>query len=104
MLLLFLFLFLEVESHPIYLLSSQALKKEIEKISKEGKGGNLKTLQKQLTEKEHQISRLRNQKKELQNLTRVEARNEKHVMRLKAEVDSMKREKVNLTKRIEEER
>ncbi|GMH93036.1 hypothetical protein TL16_g12518 [Triparma laevis f. inornata] len=82
----------------------ETLKKEIEKISKEGKGGNLKTLQKQLAEKEHQISRLRNQKKELQNLTRVEARNEKHVARLKAEVDSMKREKVNLTKRIDDER
>ena len=51
-------------------------------------GGGKEGLKRRLEEKEAQISKLRAQKRELQGLTRVEARNEQHVHRLKEEVST----------------
>ena len=76
-----------------------ALRKEISES-----GGGKEGLKRRLEEKEAQISRLRAQKRELQGLTKVEARNEQHVQRLKDEVAQMKLQKVALRKSIDAER
>ena len=78
------------------------LKYEIDKMRRTG--ANYNHLQTALKDKEHQIAKLRNQKRELLNLTRIEKRNELHVGRLSSELQSMKKQRVDLQRRIDGER
>lgn len=63
-----------------------------------------KELELRLRDKENHIVNLRKKQRELMNLTKVSARNSEDINRLRAEVRSMKRKKVDLQKQLGEER
>lgn len=71
--------------------------------SKEGGGANL-DLEMRLKEKDGHIAALRKKQRELQNLTRVSARNHDQILRLQSDVREMKRRKVDLQKELTQER
>jgi hypothetical protein len=75
-----------------------------EEMKKEGTAGMRAGLEIKLRDKEEQIRKLRTQKKELVGLTRIESRNDLHVSRLSNELNMMKRQRVELQRRIGDER
>ena len=83
------------------------LETQIADLKKEGEDSEsetFKALKAQLDKKDHQLKKLRRRQTELTGLTMVPSRNEAILARLKSDIASMKRQKVDLQKQVSLER
>lgn len=71
---------------------------------KDGGHAGSKEIEEKLGQKEHHIAQLRKRKQELMKLTAVSSRNDLEINKLNNEVQNMKRLKVDLQKKLSEER